>query len=227
MGKISTRQVFWGVCITILVAVATGEHIYRRILEVRYEHALQVASEVEVEYATVLEAYRAHAGDLAEARHRSDQLSEALADRNARLDEALAKLDQEHRAVGELEGRLASAKQQLEQVQGELALSLDTRQGPEPAAAPDAVQLQRVIISDAAEPVTQGRVVSVHPEWNFIVVNMGWNLVKTGDTVSIFRNNELLAKARIERVQERAAAATILPDWASAAVQINDQVRAL
>jgi hypothetical protein len=68
---------------------------------------------------------------------------------------------------------------------------------------------------------------SVHPDWKFIIVNLGWDHVNIGDTVSIFRNEALLGKARIERVQQEAAAATLLPEWRQAEVRVDDVVRAL
>ena len=73
----------------------------------------------------------------------------------------------------------------------------------------------------------QGRVISVHSEWQFVVTNLGWDAVDVGEVVSIYRQDKLLAKARIERVQERASAATLLPEWLHAEVQVNDVVRVL
>ena len=97
----------------------------------------------------------------------------------------------------------------------------------EPAADSNPVQLERVVVSHADASELKGRIVSVHQDWNFVVIDLGWDAVKIGDTVSIFHNEQLLAKARIERVQEAVCAATILPEWNAASVQVNDVARVL
>jgi hypothetical protein len=67
----------------------------------------------------------------------------------------------------------------------------------------------------------------VHPDWRFVVVSLGWNQLRIGDTVSIFRDEKLLAKAKVERVQEDLAAVTLLPEWQPETIQINDVVKPL
>ena len=118
-------------------------------------------------------------------------------------------------------------EQQLAQAQGELSLVLQEKKG----AAADGVggiQLERVVIStESKQAGSRGRVVSIDDDWRFVVVNLGWNIVKIGDTISIFRQDELQAKARVERVQEGVAAASLLPKWDNADVQVNDVVRFL
>ena len=59
------------------------------------------------------------------------------------------------------------------------------------------------------------------------MISLGWDAVRIGDVVSIFRNDQLQAKAKIERVQEGVCAATVLPDWKTEAIQLNDLVRIL
>ena len=124
--------------------------------------------------------------------------------------------------------RLAAIQQQMEQLQGELAATLETRPKAASADASSApVRLERVVVSAGGAAGFQGRVLSVHQDWDFVVIDLGWNTVRVGDTVSIFRHNELLAKAKVERVQEAACAATVLPEWNAAEIRVNDLVRAL
>ena len=59
------------------------------------------------------------------------------------------------------------------------------------------------------------------------MIDLGWDAVRIGDTVSIVRNGQLLAKARIDRVQEGVSAATLLSDWETAEIHVNDLVRVL
>jgi hypothetical protein len=60
-----------------------------------------------------------------------------------------------------------------------------------------------------------------------VVISLGWDAVRIGDVVSIFRGNQLQAKAKIERVQEGVCAATVLPDWKTDALELNDVARVL
>lgn len=89
------------------------------------------------------------------------------------------------------------------------------------------MQLERIIVGDAKTAGQQGRVVSVYPQWKFVIVDFGWDAVRIGDTVSIFSDEQLVAKARVERVQEGVSAATILSDWESMEIRVNDIARLL
>jgi len=91
------------------------------------------------------------------------------------------------------------------------------------------IELEKVVVTHPASPAPglQGRVLSVNPEWHFVVIDLGWDVVNIGDVVSIYRNDQLLGKARVERVQEQVCAAALLPEWVESQVQVNDVVRVL
>ena len=88
------------------------------------------------------------------------------------------------------------------------------------------MQLERIVVS-RTDAGLHGRVLSIDKNWNFVVVDLGWSAVGIGDTLSIYREEQLLAKARVERVQEGICAASLLPEWSTAEIRVNDQVRAL
>ena len=79
-------------------------------------------------------------------------------------------------------------------------------------------------VADTSVRGLNGRIVSVHADWNFVVIDLGWDNVQIGDQVSIVRNGEVLAEAQIARVQEAVSAATVMPAWSAEAIQVNDQV---
>jgi hypothetical protein len=85
------------------------------------------------------------------------------------------------------------------------------------------------VVSRASDPETAfaGRVISFNPQWRFVVMDLGWDAVNIGDVVSIYRREQLLGKARVERVQEAVSAASLLPDSFEAEIEINDVVRLL
>jgi hypothetical protein len=211
----------------VLVGAATGEHLYRRIVERRCQQAVWRSAQLEARYAQALTTHDRLTWQLAQAQHRAQELEQALEAKHAQLQEAVGRLTEEAQTVRELEIRLSAMQQQMDQLQGELVLALQ-HGGETPGVGEGAaVELERIIVADAQNPGPQGRIVSVHEDWGFVVMDLGWDAVKIGDTVSILRNDELLAKARVERVQAGVSAATLLPEWEGAGVHVNDLVRIL
>ncbi len=210
-----------------LATAVAGEDLARRGAEGRYRHAVAERQQVELQYGEVLATHQKLQDSLAKEQGRSQELTDALGTLRGRLEEAVGRLTEETRHVQELQQRLAAMQEQMNQLQGELSLSLQHGGGPATGAPAASVELERILVRDAASGMQTGRVLSVHEAWQFIVIDLGWGVVKIGDTVSIFRDNQLLAKARIERVQEAVCAATLLPEWQAARVQVNDLVRLL
>jgi len=208
-----------------LIGALVGEHVSRRLVVRRVTSLVEGRQQLESQVRGMLASHQQLTGDLAKERQRTQELSAAVAEKNEQLDKAVARLAEEERAVRELHVRVATMQQRMDQLQGELAMTIQERKGPAKSAGASAVELQRIVVSSAETPAPQGHVLAVHRDWNFVVVDLGWDAVKIGDTISIFRDQALLAKAQVERVQEGLAAATILPQWQAADVQINDRVQ--
>jgi hypothetical protein len=157
------------------------------------------------------------------------QLLQTVAAKSQALETVIDRLAEEEEVIRELQEKLLAMQRQFNLLQGELAIALQARTANPPLAS-RMVQLEKVVVASPATSTpteTQGRVVSVHPQWRFVVIDLGWDLVRLGDIVSIYRNEHLLGKARIERVQEQVAAATLLPEWTEVEIQVNDVVRIL
>ena len=208
----------------VAIGVIGAEHEARRRAERHYEQAIEGRHRIESQYAEALTNHARLQQDLKGEQQRSHELSDALLSMRTRLEEAVGRLMEETRTVNELHTRLAVMQRRLDELQGELAVTLQEQPGSGSAAASGPVQLERIVIGDANAGAL-GRVVSVHPSWNFVVVDLGWDAVKIGDTITIFHNEELLAKARVDRVQEGISAATLLPEWEHAEIHVNDTVR--
>ena len=213
----------------IILGFAGLEHVGRYRVERHYQEALAGRRQLELEVGEMFATHKQLTNDLAQERQRTQELSEALASTRGQVEEAVGRLADERRTVRELQTHLATMQGQMDQLQAELALTLQNQPaGGEQPRATGPVQLERIIVSDAlAGGPLQGRVLSVHQDWNFVVIDLGWNAVKIGDTVSIFRQDHLLAKARVERVQESICAATVLPQWSATDIQPNDVVKTL
>ena len=208
-----------------LIGIAIGEHLNHRSAERRYREALESRHQLEQQVSGIVAAHDHLTQTLAQERQRSQALADSLASAQTQLEDTRGKFAEESRQVGELKLRLADVQQQLDRLQGELALLHQDAGAAASAAKP--VELERIVVSQAGADGWQGRVLSIDPQWNFIVVNLGWDTVKLGDTMSVFRNGQLLAKARVERVQENICAAAILPEWTTQEIHINDVVRVL
>ena len=221
------RQIFVAVLGIGVLGGLVEEHLARQAAERRYREAVEDRRRVELQFAEVRATHERLTSDLQKEQQRSGELTQALTSARAQLEQAVGRLTEEGRTVRELQQRLATMQHQMDQLQGELAIALQDREGSLNTGKASPVQLERVVVSDASMANFQGRILSVHRDWNFVVVNLGWNEVKLGETISIFRDEHLLAKARVERVQEGVCAATMLQEWANADIRVNDLVRVL
>ncbi len=216
------------VLITGLGAFAAVEHMNRRVIQDRYSLTLKLHDELQERFQRIQTLNQELTQGLRVERDRAQGLAGELELKTQELSDITARLTSEQAAVRDLQARLLDVGDQVEQLQGELVVALEAQEDQVlTAREKEAIRLERVVVSNTASPSLSGRVVSVHEDWRFVIINLGWKAVRIGDTVSIFRNQDLLAKARIERVQEGMAAASILPAWDVESVAINDLVRAL
>ena len=220
-------RILIGAVIGTLVVTAGAEHIGHRALWKRYQEAIASRQQLTLQFGEMLATHEQIKRQLSREQNRSQQLTQALTDTQAKLEDVSSRLAQQSKTVRELQVRLTSVHEQMDQLQGELAMTLEAKPSTASADRTAPVQLERIVVTDPTVPTLQGRVISVHKDWNFVVLDLGWNAVKIGETVSIFRNDQLLAKARIDRVQEGVCAATVLPEWQGAEIQTNDLVRVL
>ena len=226
--SIGAKRIIASVVAVGLTAAWLGEALARRRAQRGYEEAVRARRRVELEVGGLRAEREQLAQTLAGEQRRAEELTTKLAARDQEVREVVTRLAQEEYIVQQLQGRVATMQQHLDQLQGELAVNFQDR--AETSASPDGmVHLEKVVVSQpkAGKVGLQGRVVSVHPQWRFVVVDLGWDTVTIGDVISIYRDNQLMAKARIERVQEQVSAATLLPEWTKSEIKINDLVRAL
>lgn len=211
------------------VVISAGQWAARQRVERRYQDALQARKQLELEVGELRADRERLAGGLASEQQRMAQLSATVSAKEAEQQDIVERLMQEERIIQELQGRLLAMQLQFDRVQGELAVALQGRAAGSPQPSGKVVQLERVVVTHSAStvPGLQGRVLSVNPEWRFVVIDLGWDVVNIGDVVSIYRNDQLLGKARVERVQEQVSAATLLPEWLESGIQVNDVVHVL
>ena len=221
------RALITGVGLVVVIGTIRMVTAHHQLTQ-RYQAALAAQRQLEQQVSDLWADRERLSTSLQEEQQRGQQLAETLSAKDQELQRTVERLAQEGQTVHQLEEKLTAMQRQFNLLQGELAVTLDDQHAGAPSDQ-QAVQLERVIVTQtgASEPAIQGRVVSVHPEWQFVVINLGWDVVKVGDEVSLYRNDQLLGKARVERVQEQVSAVTLLPDWNKAEIQVDDAVRLL
>jgi len=231
--RVPTRRgIFVAVIGLAAGGMALGEWIAHRRVEQAYRQAIETRRRLEVELGEARADRERLTGELAAEQQRVQQLTARLSDKETELQAVVDRLAQEERIMLELQGRLLSMQHQFDRVQGELAITLQAQAAS--ASTPDkpVVRLEKVVVrhptatNDSAAGF-EGRVVSFNPQWRFIVVDMGWDVVNIGDVLSIYRHDQLLGQARVERVQEEVCAASLLSESLEAEIQVNDLVRVL
>ena len=216
--------------LAIVAAVAAGtEDYFRRQNFSKYHQAMDGRQQLEMKVAHVLDVHDTLWKNFLREQERSKELTVALSKTKEQLEQVVGRLNEESQAAHTLKTRLSRVHDEMDRLQIELSQSIQSRQtSPDGlAGAVSPVQLERVVVSSAESPNLQGHIISVHPEWDFVVADLGWSAVKVGDVISITREGKLLAKARVDRVQETACAATILPDWKTAEIRAHDLARLL
>lgn len=198
-------------------------------VEARYRSAVRQQRKLEQELVQVRDE-RNRLFEVAQREQRkSEQLAQQLSTKDQQLQEVMARLDREDLTVKELRAKLDQSQDHFERIQDELALALQSQPGSGAAGTDKTIRLEKIVVAAGGPNAATraGKIVSVNPDWRFVVIDLGWDKVGIGDVVSIYREEELLGKARIERVQADVAAATLLPEWIQADVKVNDVVRVL
>jgi len=72
----------------------------------------------------------------------------------------------------------------------------------------------------------EGRVMTVNQELQFMTIDLGYeDKIKKGDVLSIWREDDLIARAQVLKTRGKVAAATLLPEYKNAVVQEFDIVK--
>jgi hypothetical protein len=142
-------------------------------------------------------------------------LKKELEEKENRITQTLDKLEKEVTARREAEAQLIIA------IREKRALEVKVKKFSDISKT---IELEKIIIK--ALPELTGRVLASNKEHGFIVVNMGKSdNLKIGDILSVYRDNEFIGRAQVERVSEKISAAAVLPDWQDAEFKENDEVK--
>ena len=224
---LAKKQTWAIVGFVMLALCAVGFGFARQL-----EHRKRLATEQKL--SQTIQAKQLVEAKLSAEERRSQKLAETLEVKTKEVDQVVRRLEAEANAVELLQGRLAQMESQVSQLQAELLLSARGRdelaQRLQAQAGGGQTELEKIKV--AVGPLdgfgtAAGKILQINPEWQFVVINLGWQALNIGDVLGIYRGDQLVAKVKVERIQEQVAAASILPEYRTAEIAVNDRVAVL
>jgi hypothetical protein len=158
--------------------------------------------------------------DLDQAQNESSRVSGQVAKLQSERDEAKRQLTELERAKNDLEAKLMASEQPT--------VELDKVMVSGGAGGEASGMVMPVSAMPSAGPASDGQVVVINREYDFIVMNLGKNHgVAVGQEFQVARGSEVLGRVKVEKVYDELSAAAILPDSKKSSIREGDTVRAL
>lgn len=159
--------------------------------------------------------------ELALAREEIAQLQQRLADTESKLAQA-------NQRISELEGTVAELNKDLEQKRADIAKLEEEKQALFDEKTQLEVIIERMSKNEATgvmRPGLSGRIVAANPEWNFVVIDVGYkDGAKIAGEFIVHRNEQVVGRVRIVDIRERLSIANIKRDWQQMPIQEGDRV---
>lgn len=190
---------FW-LTILILLTISTAFYILGE-----KEKGLRICAEKELK--RTIDEKRIVEADLREAEKK-------IAVRDKEIEFALDKLEREVKVRRRAEAEL------LLVIKERVALEAKIE---ELSANSENIELRRIIVKGRSRV---GEVLAWDKKHKFIVISIGSiNSLELGEVLSVYRNDKLIGEVQIEKVEEKTAAAVILPKWQDVEFRKKDVVR--
>ncbi|HMO65102.1 MAG TPA: hypothetical protein PKE47_07760 [Verrucomicrobiota bacterium] len=151
----------------------------------------------------------------------SSELERTTADRNTAQRELAA-----WKATGLTPDRVEVVRRSAEQFRAERDAFAEEKKvmGREIARLTEDLKVFRGELTEVPMPDVRGSVLAGSEVYGFVVIDRGADAgLKENGKIIISRNNELIAKARIVRLEPGRAIANFLPEWQAAEVNTGDQ----
>jgi len=200
LQSIVKPKVFWS-SITILVVLCVCLYVLKE-----KEKSSRIYTEKEL--SRTIEVKKVVENNLAEAKKQ-------IVSRDEQIKLTLDKLEKEITARKDTEAKLLAVikgKKVLEEKIAEIA-----------ARSPN-IELEKIVIKTGSK--LTGKVLALDKEHNFVVIDLGSESnLELGDILSVYRNEQFIAKVQIEKIEEKTSATVILPEWQNAEIKENDVVK--
>jgi septal ring factor EnvC (AmiA/AmiB activator) len=217
-------------------------------LKGQLEEVRVVKASIEAELATAKETLEQTKAELTETTAANMMLSKSVESRQEEIDRLVKDLEQlrnERKGLNDQVARLQTDQSQLQQ-QVETLETAKSELETKVLELSDhpTVELDKVVVSGessetsgagaTAMPVSyaggtsQGQVVVVNREYDFIVMNLGKNHgLSIGQEFQVVQGSEVLGKVKVEKVYDELSAAAILPGSKKDRIREGDSVTAL
>jgi len=202
--------------------VKTKEMVARRLDE--KEGRVGVLAEELAEEKQRAEVLAEELAQVAQEKEKSEIIVAQLKEKDSIISDLLFKLKGDKKEILDLKKELEDLQERLnlvvaskEELEKKLtsALSKPTRGEVPP---------EKIVVE--ATPLFKGRVIVVNREFGFVVLDLGKeDKLEVGAILSIYRQNELIARVQVEKVSSQVSTATILPRWKDVEIRKDDIVR--
>ena len=210
-------------------------------LKVRVQDLQQTKSRIEGDLARAKQDLAQSQDELAKSHQAQEELGRSVEAREQEISRLTKDLEQirteSQQATSKLQHERDAAQQQvadLEHAKSELeAKVLELAGQPfvqleKVRVSSDASPASAVVQANAVLPPSQGQVVVVNREYDFIVVNLGKNQgLSVGQEFQVVRGDEVLGRVKVEKVYDELSAAAILPDSKKESIREGDLIKAL
>lgn len=167
--------------------------------------------------------------ELSTAKKKADDLQIASKDAEAQLTKAQKELDKMKELIGDaspedLKQQIAQAEEQVEATEKEKRILEDQFQN----ASSEIKRLEEIVRTRDQKqmpPGLSGRIATVNPTWNFVVLDVGDRdgVVRDG-VLLVYRGNDYIGKVKVVATEANTAVADILPEWTKTDILPGDSV---
>ena len=208
---------FWGMIMVLLLLAGItfymlqeNERTLRMFTQKQLTETIREKHMVQKRFVAVKE-------ELTAEKEKSYVLEKEVEEKERQIVLTLEKLEKETAARRQAEAHLIIA------MEGKRVLEEKLRG---PARRSKTVKLGAIIVKPA--PLLTGKVLAVNEAYDFIIVDLGRaNDMTVGDILSVYRNDGLIGRVQVEKVEEKNSAAAILPEWQGVEFKENDEVRGI
>jgi hypothetical protein len=161
--------------------------------------------------------------ELAQTRQELAETRERLATTQAQLAEANRNIATLEGTVAELNAEISSQKDKIAQLEDEKKELFDEKTQLEVIIE----RMARVGATDITpmRPGLSGRIIAASPEWNFVILDVGYkDGAKIAGEFVVHRNEQIVGKVRVVDIRERMSIANIKRDWQQMPIQEGDRV---
>lgn len=189
---------------------------YRELLDTRIELA-KTKQELEITR-----------DELARTKAELDAANRQIASLTSELEQTRAELASANQQIEQLLAEKADLERNVQEKTDQIAKLEEEKQGLIDEKTQLEVMLERLTPPDRPAPMKpglQGTVVTVNPEWNFVVLDVGLaDGAKVSGEMIVHRNSQVVGKVRIRDIRKSMSIADIKRDWQQMPIQEGDRV---